>query len=259
MKYIDIHAHLDFPDFDLDREQIIADMKSQSIGSFNIGTSLQSSKNSIYLAEQNENIWAIVGIHPIHVNESLITDLDLIEPLIENERCVGIGECGLDFFREADDMENKKRQLSFFEKQIELAIKYDKPLMIHCRKAYPETLEVLKSYKKTNPQLHAHFHFFTESIDTARTILDLGFTVSFTGVITFVSDYEELVKFVPLDSMMIETDSPYVAPKSNRGKRNDPRNVIEIAQKISQIKEIPEDEISNIFIKNTKTIFKISL
>ncbi len=258
MKYIDIHAHLDFPDFDLDREQVIADMKSQSIGSFNIGTGLESSQNSISLAEQNENIWAIVGIHPIHVNESLITDLDLIEPLIGHERCVGIGECGLDFFREADDMENRKIQLAFFEKQIELAIKYNKPLMIHCRKAYPETLDVLASYKKTNPELHAHFHFFTESIDTAREILDLGYTVSFTGVITFIPNYEELVRFVPLDSMMVETDSPYVAPKSNRGKRNDPRNVIEIVQKISQIKELPEDDLSEKFIENTRKIFKIS-
>jgi len=257
MKYIDIHAHLDFKDFDADRKEIIADMKAQDIGSFNIGTSLESSKNSIALAEQNEHIWAIVGVHPIHTSEALLTDIDLIEPLITHERCVGIGECGLDFFREADDAETRARQLSFFEKQIELAIKYNKPLMIHCRKAYPETLEVLQSYKKSHPNLHAHFHFFTESIDTARIILDLGFTVSFTGVITFVSDYADLVQFVPNESFMIETDSPYVAPKSQRGKRNDPRNVIEIAQTIAQIKNIPLDTLAEQVRGNTKRVFGV--
>lgn len=257
MKYIDIHTHLDFPNFDLDREEIIHDMKSQDIGAFNIGTSLESSKNSIALAEKHSHICAIVGVHPIHTNESQLADIDLIESLISHNKCVGIGECGLDFFREADDMQARTRQLSFFEKQIELAIKYNKPLMIHCRKAYPETLEVLESYKKIHPNLHAHFHFFTEPIDTARRILDKGFTVSFTGVITFVPEYIDLVKFVPTNSLMIETDSPYVAPKSQRGKRNDPRNVIEIAQTISLIKEIPLDIFAKHVRDNTKRIFRV--
>ncbi len=257
MKYIDIHSHLDFKEFDGEREMIIADMKEKSIGTFNIGTSLETSQNSIALAETHDNIWAIVGVHPLYTKESVLSEVNLIDPLVAHERCVGIGECGLDFFREADDMETKARQLSFFEKQIELAIKHKKPLMIHCRKAYPETIEVLKSYKKSHPDLHAHFHFFTESTETAQIILDMGFTVSFTGVVTFVSEYEDLVNYVPLNSMMIETDAPYVAPKSVRGTRNDPSNVIEIAQKIADIREQSLEEVSNAFRQNTKRIFKI--
>lgn len=257
MKYIDIHSHLDFKEFDGERELIISDMKSKEIGTFNIGTSLETSQNSIALAETHENIWAIVGVHPLYTNESVLSDINLIEPLVSHERCVGIGECGLDFFREADDQEAKARQLSFFEKQIELAIKYKKPLMIHCRQAYSETLDVLLSYKKSNPDLHAHFHFFTESIDTARIIIDAGFTVSSTGVITFVPEYGELVKFVPLESMMIETDAPYVAPKSVRGTRNDPTNVIEIAQKIADIKDLELEKVSRQLRENTRRIFGI--
>lgn len=256
MKYIDIHAHLDFPDFDIDREEIIADMLSREIGAFNIGTSVETSKNSIALAEKYENIWAIVGIHPIYIGQASLDDLEKIESLISHPKCVAIGECGLDFFRNADDMENKKLQLEFFEKQIELALKYDKTLMIHCREAYPETLDVLENYKKTNSVLRAHFHFFTESLEIARRILNSGFTVSFTGPITF-ADYDELVKFTPLDFMMIETDSPYASPKFVRGKRNDPRNVIEIGAKIAQIKGLSEDEVFAQLRENTRRVFGV--
>jgi TatD DNase family protein len=256
MNHIDIHAHLDFPDFDIDREELIADMLSKDIGAFNVGTSLETSKNSIVLAEKHKNIWAIVGVHPIHAGESLVNDLEKIELLIIHPKCVAIGECGLDFFKKSDDMENKKIQLEFFEKQIELALTYNKSLMIHCRQAYPETLDVLENYKKSHPELRAHFHFFTESIDTARRVLDNGFTVSFTGPITF-ADYEELVKFVPLESLMIETDSPYASPKSVRGKRNDPRNVIEIGVKIAQIKGLPEDEVFGQIKENIKRVFGV--
>lgn len=257
MKYIDIHSHLDFKDFDGEREQVIADMKSKLIGTFNVGTTLETSKNAIALADTHENIWAIVGVHPLYTKESVMSEINLIEPLISNDKCVAIGECGLDFFREADDAETKDRQLKFFEKQIELAITHQKPLMIHCREAYQETLEVLESYKKSHPELHAHFHFFTESTETAKRILDSNFTVSFTGVITFVSEYEDLVKYVPFESMMVETDSPYVAPKSVRGTRNDPTNIIEIVEKISQIKGKTHEETAQMLVETTKKTFGI--
>lgn len=255
MKYIDIHAHLDFPDFDNDREELIADMKSKDIGAFNIGTTLETSKNSIALADKHENMWAIVGIHPIHATEAFTSDLDEIESLISHPKCLAIGECGLDYFHQKDD-ESKKVQKEFFKKQIELALKYNKPLMIHCREAYPDTLEILEEYKKSNPYLQAHFHFFTESVETAKRVLDNGFTLSFTGPITF-ANYDELVRFVPLESMMIETDSPYASPKSVRGKRNDPRNVLEIGSKIAQIKSLPEEKVFQKLRENTKRVFGV--
>lgn len=255
MKYIDIHAHLDFPDFDVDREELITDMKSKDIGAFNIGTTLETSKNSIALADKYENIWAIVGIHPIHATEAHMSDLDKIESLISHPKCLAIGECGLDYFHQKDD-ESKKVQKEFFKKQVELALKYNKPLMIHCREAYPDTLDILEEYKKTNPNLRAHFHFFTESIETAKRVLDNGFTLSFTGPITF-ANYDELVQFVSLESMMVETDSPYASPKSTRGKRNDPRNILEIGTKIAQIKGLPEEEVFQKLRDNTKRVFGV--
>lgn len=255
MKYIDIHAHLDFPDFDLDRKEILADMKSKDIGVFNIGTTLETSKNSIALAEANQNVWAIVGIHPIHATQALTSDLDEIELLISHPKCLGIGECGLDYFHQKDD-ESKKIQKEFFKKQIELALTYDKPLMIHCREAYPDTLDILEEYKKLHSNLRAHFHFFTESVETARRVLENGFTVSFTGPITF-APYDELITSVPLDSMMIETDSPYASPKSHRGQRNDPRNVIEIGAKIAQIKGLTEEEVFLKIRENTRRVFGV--
>lgn len=257
MKYIDIHAHLDFPDYDADRKEILTDMKTKGVGSINIGTTSQSSANSIKLAEENDHVWAIVGVHPIYAKESKLSDVNDLEVYLSHPKCVGIGECGLDFFRNANDGETKALQLSFFEKQIELALKHDKSLMIHCRQAYPKTLDVLRSYKSANPNLKANFHFFTEPIDTARTILDLGFTVSFTGVVTFVPEYADLVSFVPTDSFMIETDSPYVAPKSVRGQRNDPRNVIEIASRIAEIKGLGHDQLAETVRANTTRIFGI--
>jgi TatD DNase family protein len=255
MKYIDIHTHLDFPDFDSDREEIIVDMKSQDIGSFNIGTCIETSKNSITLAEKNEHIWAIVGIHPLNTDEAKIEDIQVIESFISHPKCLAIGECGLDFFRE-DTEEIRTRQTEFFKKQIELAIQYNKPLMIHCRNSYSETLEILESYKLQNSNLHAHFHFFTESTEIAKKVLAQGWTLSFTGPITF-ANYDDLIQFVLLDSIMVETDSPYASPKSRRGQRNDPRNVIEIGKKIAQIKGVSEEEVFQKIRENVRRVFGV--
>ena len=256
MKYIDIHAHLDFPDFDSDRKEILSDMKSKEIGYFNIGTCARTSQNSINLAQQNEHVWAIVGIHPLYVHEAKIEELNTIESLISHDKCVGVGECGMDLFRIADDQESKIQQIKFFEKQIELALKYKKPLMIHCREAYPETLDILQSYKKTNSLLHAHFHFFTETVDTARKVLENNFTLSFTGPITF-ANYDDVIRFVPIESIMVETDAPYASPKSMRGKRNDPRNVVEIATKVAEVKNLTESECVEMIRKNVKRVFGV--
>lgn len=255
MKYIDIHAHLDFPDFDMDREELILDMKSKDIGFFNIGTTLETSQNSIALAEKYEHVWAIVGIHPIHAAEASLSDLEKIETLINHPKCVAIGECGLDYFHQKDE-DSKKIQKEFFKKQIELALKYNKILMVHCREAYPDTLDILEEYKKTNSNLRAHFHFFTESIDTAKRVLNNGFTLSFTGPVTF-ANYDELIKFVPLNLIMAETDSPYASPKSNRGKRNDPRNVVEIIKKIADVKELSEEDVVEQIRENIKKVFNV--
>jgi TatD DNase family protein len=256
IKYIDTHAHLYFENYDDDREEVIQRTIDNGVAVINIGTDLKSSKKVLELAETQEHFYGIVGFHPTYTKEikDAQKELEELEKLIQHPKCVGIGECGLDYFRE-EDKATADLQKEFLKKQIELAIKYNKPLMIHCRDAYPDTLEILEEYKITNPELKANFHFFTESLETAKKILDLGFQFSFTAVITFAKDYEELVKFAPLDKIMSETDSPFVAPKSHRGQRNEPVYVIEVVEKIAELKGLDVEEVREAVLRNAGEFF----
>jgi TatD DNase family protein len=271
IEYIDIHAHLDFEQYDKDRDEVVKRIRENNVAVINIGTTLETSKKALEVANLDENFYAIVGFHPLYVDDRLqITDdrdFDELEKLIQDPKCVGIGECGLDFFRLEGNPASRKasqdRQEKFFRKQIELAIKYDKPLMIHCRAAYPETIAILEEYSSRHPRegggpgLRVNFHFFTEDLETAKKILGLGFQFSFTGVITFAKEYEELVKFAPMDKIMSETDSPFVAPKSHRGERNEPTYVIEVVEKIAELKGLPLEEVKSQILKNAEEFFEI--
>jgi TatD DNase family protein len=148
------------------------------------------------------------------------------------------------------------RQRQAFAAQIELAAELDKPLMIHCRDAYPETLAMLtKAHAKYGERVRGNFHFFAGTLEQAQQILDLGFTMSFTGVITFAKDYEELVRFVPLDRMHIETDCPYVTPAPHRGKRNEPTYVSEVAKKIAESKGEDVEHVRAQLVQNAVSFF----
>ena len=241
-EYVDIHSHLNFPQYDADREDVIARLKEQRIATITVGTSVETSKQAVWLAEKYEHLYATIGIHPDDSEESF--DESEFEKLVSHKKVVAIGECGLDYARlptmpiEAE--EKKKKQKKDFEKQIDFAVRHGKPLMIHCREAYSDALDILSSKKREyGDRLKANFHFFTEPIETARKILDLDFTVSFTGVITFVKQYAEVVSYVPLEKMMSETDAPFVAPVPERGKRNSPEYVVHIVKKIADIKKVP--------------------
>jgi TatD DNase family protein len=258
IEYIDTHTHLTHEEFADDLNFVLERMKEKNVGAITIGTDFEDSKKAIELAQLNENIWAIVGFHPIDTKHSNLDEFEEMEKLIQHPRCVGIGECGLDYFR-PDDANNKEKQKEFFIKQIELAIKHDKPLMIHCREAWDDTIEILSKYKNDNPNLKANFHFFNGNPELAKKIYDLGFQVSFTGIITFVSELEETVKFVPIEKVMSETDAPYAAPKPYRGSRNEPVYVIEVVKEIADIKEQPLEEVREQLIKNTETFWNIEL
>jgi TatD DNase family protein len=275
IEYIDTHTHLTHEEFEDDLDFVLERMNEKNVGAITIGTDLEDSKKAIELAEKNENVWAIVGFHPIDTKHSYLDELEEMEKLIQHPKCVGVGECGLDFYR-PDDANNKEKQIQFFEKQIELAIKYDKPLMIHCRdaqhqsseehgtgQAWDDVVEILSSYRHSradgNPSLKVNFHFFNQDISRAKQILDLGFQVSFTGIITFVPELEETVKFVPIDKIMSETDAPFAAPKPYRGSRNEPAYVIEVVKEIAEIRELPLEEVKRQLIKNAEIFWNISL
>jgi len=268
MKYIDIHCHLDFPDYGDEIAGVLTRMKEREVGAITIGTDIESAKRAIKIAEENENVWACIGVHPVdgpvpplnvRGGEGVIFDEKEFEKLVAHPKVVAIGECGLDWFRidQKDLASEKKRQTALFESQINFAIKHNKPLMLHCRNSYDDVLDILESYKNKN--LRGNAHFFAGTVEQAKRFLDLGFTLSFTGVITFTHDYDEVIKFVPIESIMSETDSPFVAPVPYRGKRNEPYYVIEVVKKIAEIKGEPEELVREVLLKNALQNFNIVL
>jgi TatD DNase family protein len=258
MKYIDIHCHLDFPDYDTDRVEVLARMKKDGIRAITIGTDLKSSKKAVKIAEANENVWACMGIHPEEISsEARDTRYNEkeFENLIRNPKVVGIGECGLDYFR-VNDKSEKINQKKLFEQQIQFAIKHNKPLMLHIRDAYNNALDILENYKKeAGKKLWGNIHFFASDIQIAKKFLDMNFTMSFTGVITFTHDYDEVIKYIPRESIMSETDAPFVAPVPYRGKRNEPVYVIEVVKKIAEIRAENMDILNNSILENSKRVF----
>ena len=276
-KFIDVHSHLQFAAYDEDREEVLHHTSESNTWMINVGTKLSTSKDAVKLAEENEGVYTIIGLHPIHTSASFHDkdeigeegepfnskgedfSLEEFEKLIAHPKVVGVGECGLDFFRiEGDREEYIKRQVDVFEAQIDLAVKYDKPLMIHCRNAYPEVLEILQNKKQIyGDKLRGNFHFFAGNLDEAAQILDLGFNFSFTGVITFAKQYEELVRFAPLERIFSETDCPYVTPTPYRGQRNEPKYVSEVVRKIAEIREEDFEDVREQLVRNAIEFFSL--
>lgn len=260
MKFIDTHSHYNLSQFDEDREAAIARMKEAGVGTICVGVDLETSKLAIEIAADNEDIWAIVGQHPTEWSQ----EFDAVEfaALAEGKNVVAIGECGLDYFR-PDEREHKAEQVVVFRRQIELAIESGLPLMLHIRPeqgtmtAYDDALDILEEYKKAAPELIGTAHFFAGDTRIAQRFLDLGFYISFSGVITFVKEYEETVAFVPLERILSETDAPFAAPAPYRGKRNEPAYVTEIVKKIAEIKGISLEDCQKQLLQNAQKLFNL--
>ncbi|MBU6430830.1 MAG: TatD family hydrolase [Patescibacteria group bacterium] len=263
-EYIDIHSHISFPEFDEDREAMMGQMKEKNIWAIDVGVDFDNSKKASENANANQGIFASAGLHP---TDGGIEDFDaaVYKDLFANPKVVAVGECGLDYFRGAQSQISnlktknyKEKQIENFTRQAELALELDKPLMIHCRDAYVDLLEILRSYSKTHgSKLRGNMHFFAGNWKEAKEFLDLGFTLSFTGVVTFARDYDEVIKNAPIDMIMAETDSPFVAPAPRRGKRNEPIYVAEVVKKIAQIRGEDEDKIKDRILKNSLKMFAL--
>ncbi len=254
--YYDIHCHLDFKDYDLDREEVIKIMKQERVSANCVGVNLETSKACIKLANSHDNIYAIVGIHPVDDPKAVFDD-PAFSDMVKNQKVVAIGECGLDYARlhyESDD--EKKRQKSLFEQQIEFAVAHNKPLMIHCRDAFLDCLTLLQAKKRQyGDKLRGNFHFFTSTIENAAQCFDIGFTISFTGPITYGGVYDDLVTYAPLEKIMAETDAPFAAPVPYRGQRNNPLYIREIVDRIAEIKEIDVEVVKAQLLKNAFDLF----
>ena len=250
MDYLDIHAHLNFPDYDEDRGEVIKNLAAKKIGVINVGTDKTSSEAVVKLAEENENMWATVGAHPTDNVEDF--DYEFFKELALKPKVVAIGECGLDYFH-LEEEKDKEQQKKLFREQIKLAKEVGKPLMLHIRDSYEDVLEILRE-EQAGP---AHAHFFAGSWEVAQKFLDRGDTLSFTGVITFSNNYDEVVKNTPLDRIMAETDAPFVAPAPYRGKRNEPAYVLEVYKKIAELKGLPLEEVRTQLLANAQRVFKL--
>lgn len=252
-EYIDIHTHGYFEDFDIDREHMMARAEEGGVAMIHVGTGLETSHKAIDLAHTySKSSYATIGIHPADLEDF---DEHVFERMVYDEKVVAIGECGIDYFHKP---ETEQEQREIFEHHIALAEKTKKPLMLHIRNgrhgedAYKDTHEILKGR-----DVIGNVHFFAGSIDDARRFLDLGFTCSFTGVITFAKEYEELVRFVPDDMIHAETDAPYVAPVPERGKRNEPLFVKHIVQKMAEIKKEDLSHMKENLLSNAERLFGV--
>ena len=283
-KYIDTHAHVNINAFKDDAEAVISRCAEEEVAIINVGTQQDTSKRAVELAEAYDNCFAIIGLHPVHTSASYHDEQELGEnmkgftsrgeefdpayyrELSKSKKVVAIGECGLDYYRLEKD--TRAVQEEAFISQIELANELGLPLMIHTRDSkgnsasakaeagvgnvYDDTYELLKAHAK----VRGNVHFYAGTYEQAKRFFDIGFSVSFTGVITFAKDYEEVVRSAPLDMIHAETDCPYVAPVPHRGQRCEPWMVKEVYKRIAEIRGEDEEIICEALMNNARALYK---
>lgn len=296
MPLFDSHCHLTDKKFDVDREGVINEAENNGLFMITVGPSYEESVKTVALANKYpKNIWATVGIHPEYANEVPEDIGAMLDSLIRDKKVVAVGEGGLDYsnlqftnfqftnnlqipiFKKESELTQKQdtdtdhktaeeiieKQKKLFKIQLDLALKYDLPIIIHLRNkngennelnAYQDALEMLDVLPKMPRGV---VHFFQGNLETAKEFLKRGFYLGFDGYITFDSRYDEIIKRIPLEKILIETDSPYVAPVPFRGKRNEPKFVEYVAGKIAGIKEISVEEVCSETYNNTRELFKI--
>ncbi len=284
-KYIDIHAHTNFKAFEEDRDAVVRRALDNEIWIINIGTQYDTSKKAVEMTNEYEGVYACIGLHPIHTSASYheqeelgeegqeftsrgeIFDKEKYKELAKLGKVVGIGECGLDYYHM--DEESIEKQKVAFITQIELANELDLPLMLHVRNnptdkthnAYFDVYELIKKYS-TVSGLKGVSHFFAGSVEDMKRFVEIGVYISFAGPITYkpkpeICDYIGVIKETPLDMILADTDSPYVAPVPHRGTRNEPLYVREIVKKIAEIKNLSEEEVAQAIFQNAKRLFQI--
>ncbi len=248
----DSHAHYTDKAFDIDRENLLDSLKESGIcGVINCGADLKSSEKSLLLSENYDYMYFAAGVHPEEV-EGLPDDyLDIIKTMAQHEKCVAIGEIGLDYYW---TKETKELQKEVFIEQIKLAKELNLPIIIHSRDAHEDTVNILKDYKPKGV-----LHCFSGSVETAKEVLDLGMYIGFGGALTFKNARKavEVAEILPLDRLLLETDCPYMAPVPHRGKRNDSSLIPFVAEKFGEITRTSPQEIINNATINTKLLFNI--
>ena len=263
---IDAHCHLNFHSFAKDYDLVIKNaFKAGVTKIINAGTKIHSSSLAIELAQKYDNLYAVVGIHPHHADKLEDNWTQELEKLARKPKVAGIGEIGMDYFSyKANDIVDPKLQKDVFVKQIELAHKLKLPLQIHNRQAGKDIIDILENHKSYLLNPPGMFHCFAGSMDILKSALQMGFYVGFDGNITYNSfapgentDLKDLAKYTPIDRIIVETDSPFLAPQSKRGSRNMPEYVIITAEFIAKIKDVAFEEIEAKTTLNTVKLFSL--
>ncbi|MFY9214005.1 MAG: TatD family hydrolase [Tissierellaceae bacterium] len=253
--FIDSHVHLDDKRFDEDRDILIKSLRDNDVELVvNIGADLETSINSVELANKYNNVFATIGVHPHSAIEVTEETLDKFREMAKNEKVVAIGEIGLDFYYDNSPRDDQRK---WFKEQLKLAKELDLPVVIHSREATQETYDTIKEAQ--DGSLRGVLHCFSGSKEVAMEYIKLDFYISLAGPVTFKNARvaKEVAAAVPLDKLLIETDCPYLAPEPNRGKRNEPKFVRYVAEKIAEIKNIPVEEVARQTRTNAKELFGI--
>ena len=250
---VDVHAHLTDQKFD-DVEQVVSRAEECGVDKIICSAySFLSSQQAIDLSKQFKQVYANVGVHPENVEEWDEKVLKNLEILSKNNKVVAIGEIGLDYYWRQD---TKEKQKQIFVEQINLANKLNLPIVVHSRDAMGDTIEILKNNR---PNKESLLHCYSGSVESAKILMDLGFSFSFGGVVTFANAKTavEVVKSLPMDKILLETDCPYLTPVPFRGKRNEPKNVVYVADMIARIKNVTIEEVAEKTTENAKRLFGI--
>jgi TatD DNase family protein len=252
---IDTHAHLGMSQFDRDRDEVIR----RAIGAgveliFTVGTDIGDCRKAIEIARVNERVFAIIGIHPHNAKEVYEGTYSDLRALSQDGKVKAIGEIGLDLFR---NLSPRDIQMARFREQIHLAKELDLPIVVHARDAQKEVLTILGEEEAR--EVGGIFHCFSGDYDMAKSCTDLGFFISIPGIITFKNSAKlrEIIKKIPLNRILVETDCPFLAPMPFRGKRNEPAYVKFTALKLAEMKGLPFDEVARITSKNAKRVFRV--
>lgn len=258
---IDSHCHPQFPQYDKDREEMLRYTLNGGVFMICVGTDYEMSKEGIELAQKHNGIWATVGLHPndtVSSGKYQVISMTDYERLLSEDKVVAVGEVGLDYYRTTETQKQKK-QKEIFERFIDLAQKTKKPMVLHFRdsskgsegRVHRDALEILPK------NITGVSHSFTGNISEAREYVNRGMYLGFNGIITFARQYDEVVKYAPLDRILLETDAPYLTPEPHRGQRNEPGYVLEIAKKVAELKGILMETVIEITTQNTLNLFKI--
>jgi TatD DNase family protein len=253
---IDTHCHLDFPDFDIDRDAVVTRAREAGVGVIvNVASGLKASRDAVALAGRIDGVYATVGVHPHDAKDLEASGFEEIKRLAGSPRVVAIGEVGLDYYR---NLSPQDVQIKVFRGFIELAVEKTLPLIVHSRMAFQETLDILgpQAGRLTGVVVHC----FSGDPAHLKACLDLGFYVSFTGNITYkkADRLRDVVRLCPLERMFLETDAPFLSPEGKRGSRNEPAYVGYVRDEVARLKDILPDEVARVTTENARRFFKFN-